>query len=82
MVRVKLPKPQSRGLVSVHRLHATIGRSRWSHGDAMQPVEDTTPGLPEVIGETDDKGTYVRDRTKGRLRDRLQVERLMATEHP
>jgi hypothetical protein len=35
-----------------------------------------------MIGETDEKGTYVRDRAKVRLRDHLKAERLMVTEHP
>ncbi len=35
-----------------------------------------------MIGETGEKGTYVRDRTKVRLRDHLKAERLRVTEDP
>ena len=71
MVRARLLEPKSRGHGSVHCLHGTIGHSRWLSLKRVGGLRGITSGLPEVIGDTDGMGTYVRDCVKARLRDHL-----------
>jgi len=82
MVRAKLHEPKSRGLDGVQCLHGTTGHSRWLSLERVSRLRGITSGLPEVIGDTDGMGTYVRDCVKVRLRDQLQAERLRVTESP